>query len=290
MPTQEPFKIQHGPYQIERFPPRHPLPKRYPLATEYIGLVTEFIWAAYMALEWLVVLSLQLASSEWLWKVWLLLFAEAAASISEISSFLNTMFILLVERDTAGPRPSYRLVGDVAPLVDIMIPCCGEDVYVIMDTVKAVLAIDYPSDKFRVFVLDDGKDDVLREAVETWNKKTCSANPSRLHYLSRPKKPGQKSHYKSGNLQYGIEETARMGGSAYLASLDADMIPGKDWLRAIVPHLILEDDLALACPPQVSSRPFGHEIPLSDFLALLQRSFIRPIWSTSRVRCRLRRL
>ena len=43
-----------------------------------------------------------------------------------------------------------------------------------------------------------------------------------------------------------------MGGSAYLASLDADMIPDKGWLRAIVPHLILEDNLALACPTQVS--------------------------------------
>ncbi|KAI0517553.1 nucleotide-diphospho-sugar transferase [Xylaria bambusicola] len=271
MPAQKPFKIQHGPYQIERFPPRHPLQKSYPLVTEYAGLATEFIWAAYITLEWLVVFSLQLANSKWIWKLWLLLFAEAASSVSEILSFLNTVFVLLVKREAAGPRPSYRLVGNVAPSVDIMIPCCKEAVDVVMDTVKAALAIDYPSDKFRVFILDDGKDDVLREAVETLKKNTCSADLSRLHYLSRTIKAGQKSHYKSGNLQYGIEETGRMSGSEYLASLDADMIPDKNWLRAMVPHLILEDNLALACPPQryynvPGSDPFGQQAEFDVFL------------------------
>ncbi|KAK5636065.1 hypothetical protein RRF57_011777 [Xylaria bambusicola] len=256
MPTQKPFKIQHGPYQIERFSPRHPLPRNHPLATEYVGLATELIWAAYLALEWLVVLSLQLASPGWMWKVWLLLFAEAASSISEISSFLNTVFVLLVDRETAGPRPSYRLVGNVAPSVDIMIPCCGEAVDVIMDTVKATLAVDYPSDKFRVFILDDGKDDVLREAIalsfqdqKVWPKVTLQIwEPTIWH-----------------------EETGRMGGSAYLASLDADMIPDKGWLRAIIPHLILDDDLALACPPQryynvPASDPFGQQAEFDVFL------------------------
>jgi hypothetical protein len=29
------------------------------------------------------------------------------------------------------------------------------------------------------------------------------------------------------------------------------MIPEQDWLRAVMPHMLIDDKMALACPPQV---------------------------------------
>lgn len=42
------------------------------------------------------------------------------------------------------------------------------------------------------------------------------------------------------------------GGEAeFIAALDADMIPEADWLRAIIAHMVIDDKMALVCPPQV---------------------------------------
>lgn len=53
------------------------------------------------------------------------------------------------------------------PTVDIIITCCGEDLDVLLDTVRATCNIDYPAERYRVFLSDDGRSAELRAAVET---------------------------------------------------------------------------------------------------------------------------
>lgn len=73
-----------------------------------------------------------------------------------------------------------------------------------------------------------------------------------LTYVAREKRPGVRHHFKGGNLHNGYELSSHQDqGSEYFAALDADMIATTDWLRRVVPHLIVQDDLALAGPPQV---------------------------------------
>jgi cellulose synthase/poly-beta-1,6-N-acetylglucosamine synthase-like glycosyltransferase len=43
------------------------------------------------------------------------------------------------------------------------------------------------------------------------------------------------------------------GTGEYIAALDADMIPEPAWLRAIIAHMVIDDKMALVCPPQVRS-------------------------------------
>ncbi len=62
-------------------------------------------------------------------------------------------------------RPKLRLRGDKVPTVDVFITCCKEAVDVVLDTTRAACSIDYPQDRFRVVVLDDGKDSELEKAV-----------------------------------------------------------------------------------------------------------------------------
>jgi hypothetical protein len=60
-------------------------------------------------------------------------------------------------------RPRLRLVGNHdVPTVDVFITCCKEDNGVIMDTVRATCDQDYPIERFRVTILDDGQSAELR--------------------------------------------------------------------------------------------------------------------------------
>jgi cellulose synthase (UDP-forming) len=49
------------------------------------------------------------------------------------------------------------------PTVDLYIPTYNEPLSVVRATIQAALAIDYPREKIKVFVLDDGRRDEFRE-------------------------------------------------------------------------------------------------------------------------------
>ncbi|PSN70281.1 hypothetical protein BS50DRAFT_632185 [Corynespora cassiicola Philippines] len=127
-----------------------------------------------------------------------------------------------------------------------------------MDTISGAATQDYPSTRFRVFVLDDFKDGKLEKAIRDYNR----AHGTSVYYLARTKLPDESHFYKAGNLRFGLTTTENMGdGSVYFASLDVDMIPERDWLRRLIPHLILDDGMALVCPAQ-----WHYNLPDPDLL------------------------
>jgi cellulose synthase/poly-beta-1,6-N-acetylglucosamine synthase-like glycosyltransferase len=63
--------------------------------------------------------------------------------------------------------PRLRLLGDSAPSVDIIITCCGEQMDILIDTIRATCVLDYPPDRFRVIVSDDANDPELSKFVES---------------------------------------------------------------------------------------------------------------------------
>ena len=144
--------------------------------------------------------------------------------------------------------------------------CCKEDVDVVIDTTRAACAVDYPQDRFRVVVCDDGADLDLREAVEA-----LTLEYPNLYYHARIKEKGKPHHFKAGNLIAATEmvELLPGGGGEYIAALDADMIAEADWLRCIIAHLIDNPRLALACPPQLF-----YNIPDNDPLVQSLDAFV----------------
>lgn len=157
-------------------------------------------------------------------------------------------------------RPRLRVYGDDVPRVDVAILCCKEDVDIILDTVRAVLCLDYPDDRLRIIVSDDGAD----PAVERNIARLRLQYPHReLHYTARQRRPWDS--HKAGNLNALLAYTAaaeRGEPAAYLAGLDADMIPAPHWLRAMVPHLLRDPRVAFACPP-----PAFYNVPRDDPLS-----------------------
>lgn len=118
-------------------------------------------------------------------------------------------------------RAKLRLTGNDVPSVDVFITCCGEDDEVVLDTVRGALDQDYPRDRYRVIVLDDGMSDTLEAAI---NHMTMS-HPN-LFYMARKKIPGKPHHFKAGNLNFGLDQVHYLAGGAsqFMAALDADMV------------------------------------------------------------------
>lgn len=187
-----------------------------------------------------------------------------------------------------------------------------------LDTVRAACNIDYPAERYRVFLSDDARSDELRTAVES-----LDLIGPKLIYTAREKPPVKD--YKAGNLNHALRfskalanqswrtnvgspaemseptfpskkssaatligmesdvdempkpiaeplsfnvyELADTSGtfqaSEYIVGIDADMIPERHILRALLPHMVNDPKMAMACPPQV--RPDSDEMALTCF-------------------------
>lgn len=218
--------------------------KRYLYYTApFLALATLATYWGYFVLRIYCVVAAQRAEGRAFPMAWIFVAIELAVAVPTFMQMFWSVFILKKRN-----RPKLRLVGDDVPTVDVFITCCGEDVEVVMDTARAACDLDYPQTCFRVVILDDGNSDGIREGVEVLNQ----VYPN-VCYRSRPKYPGVPHHFKAGNLNYGLDCVHEMpgGASMYIAALDADMIPEQHWLRAIMPHMLQDDKMALACPPQL---------------------------------------
>jgi cellulose synthase/poly-beta-1,6-N-acetylglucosamine synthase-like glycosyltransferase len=163
-----------------------------------------------------------------------------------VSLWVRTLFFSLAAH--MRRRPQLRLRDNKVPAVDILITTCGEPIDVIIDTVRGACNLDYPRGRYRIVICDDAADAALEDQVMNLSK-----TYSNLIYHARVK--GVNHHYKAGNLQAGIDFTSALldGPGEIIATLDSDMIPESSWLRAMLPHLLVDEKVALCVPPQVSA-------------------------------------
>src|SRR5690606_32774117 len=79
------------------------------------------------------------------------------------------------------------------PTVDVYVPTYNESLAVVRDTVLAAQNIDYPADRMKVWLLDDGRRDEFREF----------AAEAGVGYLARE----DNAHAKAGNLNHALGKT-----------------------------------------------------------------------------------
>ncbi|XRM40849.1 hypothetical protein ABZX51_004154 [Aspergillus tubingensis] len=239
--TCPPYHIEKRPHNLGQFPLDSP---RLVCA----HLTTWLLYFGYLAGRVKLTLGLSTPNIA-VWSfLWLNVLIEVTSTILEFLSRFETFLYIGWGRRPVH-RPSFYLHGEHAPTIDICITCCGEPLDVIMDTIAGAASQDYPQDRFRVFLLDDARDTEVKKAVKRFNNGRHGFQ--KVVYLAREKPPGVPHYYKAGNLRYGLEESARRnGGSKFVAGLDVDMIPVKDWLRRVVPQLLVDGSAAMAVPPQ----------------------------------------
>lgn len=302
--SSETIPIQQGSYRLERSPAA-----LYPFEVHYnvfkiVHCVSWTLWLLSTTADCFLAYRIQHDMSQVSWRIWVGLLSNILLTIPGLI-VACTIGLAFYTDKAAQPRPDYRLHNHVAPSVDVVITCCGEPVEIIINTITAAARQDYPSERLRIFVLDDGHDPDLRYAVNLLKLFLEKEFGPEVIYLSRTLKPNHESYFKSGNLRFGIEECQRFGQrSEFLAGLDADMIAEPDWLKRMVPHLLIDDQVALAASPQVRGRekkishqatnPFPKHryqkryhfphVLIFLFTALLQCPCLRPFRPTSRFR------
>ncbi|KAI3557812.1 glycosyltransferase family 2 [Colletotrichum abscissum] len=222
------------------------------------------MYLVYLALRIYCVISAQQLAKEIYAQAWVFIAVEITVAIPSIMHNIWTMWSMKKRQ-----RPKLRLMGEDVPTVDVLLTCCGEEDDLVLDTARAACDVDYPRDRFRVIICDDGKSEGLESGIAA-----LAMTYPNVHYLCRPKYPGVPHHFKAGNLNYALDFVHTMPGGAgqFMAALDADMIPERDWLRAILPHMLIDPKVALACPPQLF-----YNTPPSDPLAQSLDFFVHVI-------------
>jgi cellulose synthase/poly-beta-1,6-N-acetylglucosamine synthase-like glycosyltransferase len=110
------------------------------------------------------------------------------------------------------------------PTVLIQLPFYNER-YMVERLIDAVVALDYPTDKLTIQVLDDSTDDTA--AIARSRVAYHRARGHAVSYLHRTNRSG----FKAGALAAGLE----VSRAEFVAIFDADFVPPVDFLKRTVP-------------------------------------------------------
>ncbi|QMR75732.1 UDP-forming cellulose synthase catalytic subunit [Enterobacter sp. RHBSTW-00175] len=131
------------------------------------------------------------------------------------------------------------------PTVDVYIPTYNESLEVVRDTVLAAQCIDYPRDKMKIYLLDDGK---RREFA-------VFAADVGVGYITR----NDNSHAKAGNLNHAMKLTQ----GELITVFDCDHVATRIFLQATVGGFLKDPKLALVQTPHYFYSPDPFERNLS---------------------------
>jgi cellulose synthase/poly-beta-1,6-N-acetylglucosamine synthase-like glycosyltransferase len=126
-------------------------------------------------------------------------------------------------RKNYDPNPPRHF--DELPMVTIQLPIFNEQ-FVIDRLIEAVCAIEYPSEKLDIQVLDDSTDETQAVAAGIVARYAALGHP--IAYIHRTNRYG----YKAGALDAGL----KVAKGEYVAIFDADFVPPTDWLMKVIHH------------------------------------------------------
>lgn len=133
------------------------------------------------------------------------------------------------------------------PTVDLFIPTYNEPLAVVRSTVLAALTLDWPEDKIRIYVLDDGRREEFR----------AFAAEAGVGYITRP----DNRHAKAGNINHALSMT----NGEYVAVFDCDHMPTRSFLQLAMGWFLVDDKLAMIQTPHHFLSPDPFERNLGTF-------------------------
>ncbi|HGN9136140.1 TPA: UDP-forming cellulose synthase catalytic subunit [Providencia stuartii] len=130
------------------------------------------------------------------------------------------------------------------PTVDLFIPTYNESIDIVKDTALAAQCIEYPKDKLKIYILDDGKRDAFRQLAED----------IQVGYMIRP----DNNHAKAGNLNHALTKTH----GELICIFDCDHVATRVFLQATVGAFLVDEKLALIQTPHYfySKDPFERNL------------------------------
>lgn len=133
------------------------------------------------------------------------------------------------------------------PSVDLYIPTYNEPLKVVKPTVLAALSVDWPRDKLRVYVLDDGRRPEFRAFCEEVG----------VTHLTR----ADSRHAKAGNLNRAMKKTE----GEFIAIFDCDHVPTRSFLQVTLGWFLKDPRLGMLQTPHHFFSPDPFERNLGTF-------------------------
>ncbi|WP_298289988.1 UDP-forming cellulose synthase catalytic subunit [Novosphingobium sp.] len=157
--------------------------------------------------------------------------AELYAWILLLLGFLQTSWPL--------ERPPVEIEGEphTWPTVDVYVPTYNESLEIVRNTVYAAMDMDYPADRFRVYILDDGRRPEFR----------AFAREAGCGYITRD----NNLHAKAGNLNAAMKKT----DGELIAIFDCDHVPTRSFLQLTLGWFQKDAKLALMQTPHFFYSP-----------------------------------
>ncbi|MBI3607054.1 MAG: glycosyltransferase [Nitrospirae bacterium] len=180
-----------------------------------------------------------------------------AVFAAELYGFGGTLFFYLQvvnpSRRTVPPYDPSR-----CPSVDVFVTICNEPADILRRTLVACRAMEYPADRKKIYVLDDGSRREIRQLAASLG---CV-------YLSRP----ARDHAKAGNLNYAM---ARSTGEI-IVTFDTDHVPVRTFLKETI-GAFDDPNVAFVQTPHYFSNPdiFQRNLRLEEKLVNEQDLFFR---------------
>ncbi|WP_108045729.1 UDP-forming cellulose synthase catalytic subunit [Bosea sp. 124] len=201
-------------------------------------------------------------------------------AVNQIEDFIPAMTLYLAELYNIGmlflslfvvamPLPRRKtppIDPQTAPTVDVFVPTYNEDPELLATTLSAALAMDYPADRLKVFLLDDGgtdekcnADNFVAASAARERRATLQALCAGLGvtYLTRERNLSAKA----GNLNNGIAHSQ----GELIVVFDADHAPARSFLTETVGYFGLDPKLFLVQTPHFFINPDPLERNLRTF-------------------------
>ena len=185
---------------------------------------------------------------------------------AEVYSTVMLAISLFVVSDPIERARARQLEHDDLPTVDVYIPTYNEDPELLAMTVIAAVGLDYPREKFTVWILDDGGTDQkcnqenpkkAKEARERRIELTALAEELGAKYLTR----ARNEHAKAGNMNNGLGQS----NGELIVVFDADHVPMREFLRETVGYFREDPRLFLCQTPHFFTNPDPLERNLDTF-------------------------
>src|SRR5581483_6383063 len=145
------------------------------------------------------------------------------------------------------------------PTVDVFVVTYNEHTDVLRRTLVGALKMDYPQDKLRIYLLDDGRRQEMKSLAEELG----------CRYITRD----DNKHAKAGNLNNALWQT----DGEIVAIFDSDQVPVKSFLIETVGFILADEKCGLVQTPQhnFTPSPFEHNLRLTNKISSEEDFFYR---------------
>ncbi len=180
---------------------------------------------------------------------WLSAFLGYGLFLAELYLWIALLVTYVQSAWPLGRKP-VELPADMSqwPTVDILIPTFNEDLSIVSKTVLAAKALEYPVDKMRVYILDDGNRPEFRDF----------AREVGVGYITRD----NNLFAKAGNLNNAMQHT----NGELVAVFDCDHIPTRWFLQLTSGWFVREPRMAFIQTPHhfYNHDPFLRNLSAGD--------------------------